>query len=54
MTYDDARLEASVLERLATDMLADRRALACKRRPIPRALALLALAIVLELAGGIY
>ena len=53
-TYDDVRLEASVLERLATDMLADRRALACKRRPIPRALALLTLAIVLELAGGIH
>lgn len=30
--FDDEKLEASVLERLATDMLADRRALAHKKR----------------------
>jgi hypothetical protein len=52
--YDDDRLETYVLEHLATDMLADRRALARKKRPLPRALSLLALAIILELAGGIH
>jgi hypothetical protein len=52
--HDDASLEVSVLESLALDMLADRRALAHKKRPIRRALVLLALAIALELAGAIH
>jgi hypothetical protein len=52
--YDDATLEASVLEHLATDMLADRRDLARKKRPIPGALTALAFAIVVELVGAIH
>jgi hypothetical protein len=52
--HDDSTLEASVIENLATAMLADRRALVRKKQPIRRALALLALAIVLELVGAIH
>jgi hypothetical protein len=49
--HNDATLEVSVLQNLATDMLADERALVGKKRPVRRALALLALGIILELGG---
>jgi hypothetical protein len=51
---DDATLDVSVLENLAIDILADRRALARKKRPIRSALTLLALAILLELVGAVH